>query len=157
MLEVVDPEGVDAELERSLERTERAAHLGRELRIGFDRLGGGSGRFSGSKEDLLLLKTVLMSLAAPQPSEPGACGGEAGCTSKQCRLTGHSGRDPREHGTRMFDALVELARIGQASGALPEAHGGVPQLVVTTDYDSSTPLATTGGCSGAATGTISGS
>ena len=135
VLEVVDPDGVDAELERGLERTERAAHLGRELSIRFDRLGGGSGRFNGSKEDLLLLNTVLMSLAAPQPSEPGACGGEAECTSKECKLSGHSGRDPREHGIRMFDALVELARIGQATGALPEAHGAVPQLMVTMDWD----------------------
>ena len=145
VLEVVDPDGVDAELERGLERTERAAHLNRELTVRFDRLGGGSGRFSGAKEDVLLLKTVLMSLAAPQPSEPGACGGDAECTSKECRASGHSGHDPREHGTRMFDALIELARTGQATGALPECHGGVPQLAVTTDYDDLLAGATMGG------------
>ena len=135
VLEVVDPDGVDAELERCLDRTERAAHLNRDLMLRFDRLGGGSGRFTGSAEDVLLLKTVLMSLAAPRPAEPGACGGDGVCASSECKAGGHDGRDPRDHGSRMFDALVELARTGQSTGALPECHGGVPQVVVTMDYD----------------------
>lgn len=135
VLEVVDPDGVDAELERSLDRAERAAHLNRDMTLRFDRLGGGSGRFHGSKEDVLLLKTVLLSLAKPQPAEHGACGGDGTCSSAECKAGGHSGRDPREHGTRMFDAMVELARMAQATGALPECHGGVPQVVVTVDYE----------------------
>lgn len=135
VLEVVDPEGVDAELERSLDRAERAAHLNRDLGLAFDRLGGGKGRFHGSKEDVLLLKTVLMSLAAPQPAEPGSCGGDAGCTSSECKAGGHCGRDPRDHGARMFDALIQLARQAQTTGELPDCHGGVPQVVVTMDYD----------------------
>jgi hypothetical protein len=134
VLEVADPDGVDAELERSLDRAERAAHLNRDLSVGFDRLGGGKGRFHGSKEDVLLLKTVLMSLAAPQPAEPGSCGGDGVCTSGECRAGGNSGRDPRDHGARMFDALIQLARTAQSTGALPDCHGGVPQVVVTMDY-----------------------
>ena len=135
VLEVVDPEGVDARLERELDRAERAAHLNRTMSLRFDRVGGGHGRLDGSAEDVLLLKTVLLSLAAPQPAEPGVCGGDGVCTSRECRAGGHSGRDPRDHGARMFDALVQLARIAQATGGLPECHGGVPQVVVTMDYD----------------------
>ncbi|HET6562898.1 MAG TPA: DUF222 domain-containing protein [Marmoricola sp.] len=134
VLEVVDPDGIDAALERGLDRTERAAHLNRNLTLGFDRLGGGHGRLAGSREDVLLLKTVLLSLAAPQPAEVGACGGDGVCTSHECQAGGHGGRDPRDHGTRMFDALIQLARTAQATGALPECHGGIPQLVVTLDY-----------------------
>jgi hypothetical protein len=77
---------------------------------------------------------VLLSLAAPQPAEAGACGGDGVCTSHECKAGGHSGRDPRDHGARMFDALVQLARMAQVTGALPECHGGVPQVVVTIDY-----------------------
>ncbi len=135
VLEVVDPDGVDARLERELDRAERAAHLNRNVSLRFDRLGGGHGRLNGSLEDVLLLKTVLLSLAAPQPSEPGACGGDGVCRSGECRASGHQGRDPRDHGARMFDALVQLARIAQATGALPDCHGGVPQVVMTMDYD----------------------
>ncbi len=135
LVETLDPSGDAARRERELERTERSAHLNRSLRLGFDGLGGGAGRFHGSKEDLLLVSTVLLSLAAPQPAEPGSCGGDGVCTDLQCRTLGHSGRDLREHGTRMFDALVELARASQASGALPQGHGGVPQVVVTMDHD----------------------
>jgi Domain of unknown function (DUF222)/HNH endonuclease len=135
VLEVVDPEGVDARLERELARAERAAHLNRNLELRFDRLGGGNGRLAGAMEDVLLLKTVLLSLAAPQPPEPGACGGDGVCTSAECRAGGHVGRDPRDHGARMFDALVQLARTAQATGALPQSHGGIPQVVVTISYE----------------------
>ncbi|MDX6324324.1 MAG: hypothetical protein QOK15_678 [Nocardioidaceae bacterium] len=135
VMEVVDPDGVDAELERGLDRAERASHLNRDLVLRFDRLGGGDGRFHGSKEDVLLLKTVLLSLAAPEPAEPGSCGGDGACASAACRSGGHSGRDPREHGSRMFDALVQLARMAQAAGDLPDCHGGVPQVVVTMDFE----------------------
>jgi hypothetical protein len=135
ILEVVDPDGVDARLERELAREERTAHRNRDLTLRFDRLGGGNGRFNGSAEDLLLLKTALMALAAPQPAEPGACGGRGVCRSAQCEAEGHSGRDPRDHGARMFDALIQLARLAQATGSLPECHGGVPAVVVTADYD----------------------
>lgn len=135
LLELLDPAGEEARQERELGRTERSAHLNRSLRIGFDGLGGGAGRFQGSKEDLLLLSTVLLSLAKPQPAEPGSCGGDDVCTDLRCRTSGHSGRDLRDHGTRMFDALVQLARMGQTTGLMPESHGGVPQVVVTLDHD----------------------
>ncbi len=135
LVETLDPTGDTARRERELERTERSAHLNRSLRIGFDGLGGGAGRFTGAKEDLLLLSTVLVSLAAPQPAEPGSCGGDDVCTDLQCRTFGHSGRDLRDHGTRMFDALLQLARTAQSSGVLPQGHGGVPQVVVTMAHD----------------------
>ena len=121
--------------ERDLDRTQRSAHLNRSLWIGFDGLGGGSGRVAGSKEDLLLLTTVLLSLAAPQPAEPGACGGDGTCSDLPGRTLGHSGRDLRDHGARMFDALIQLARMAQAAGTVPDSHGGVPQVMVTMDHD----------------------
>lgn len=135
IMEVVDPDGVEAQAERDLERTERSAHLNRSFRLGFDGLGGGAGSFHGPKEDLLLLTTVLLALAKPQPAEPGSCGGEAGCSDLACKAGGHSGRDLRDHGARMFDALIQLARTAQAAGVVPESHGGVPQVVVTMDID----------------------
>lgn len=135
LVETLDPTGDTARRERDLERTERSAHLNRSLRIGFDGLGGGAGRFTGSKEDLLLLSTVLLSLAAPRPAAPGSCGGDDVCTDLQCRTLGHCGRDLRDHGTRMFDALIQLARMAQSAGMVPDSHGGVPQVVVTMDHD----------------------
>ena len=135
VLEVVDPDGVDARLERELEKAERSAHLNRTLMMRFDRLGGGDGRFAGSREDLLLLKTALLALAAPQPAEPGACGGDGVCSDLICKHAGHDGRDLRDHGARMFDGLVQLARMAQATGALPDCHGGVPQVAVTMGLD----------------------
>jgi len=53
---------------------------------------------------------------SPEPSEPGACGGDTqgdtqgdtgACGVAGC---GHDGRDPREHGTRFLDAFVEGCR-----------------------------------------------
>lgn len=132
VLEVVDPDGVEAAAERDAERTERSAHLNRRFHLGMDGLGGGSGRLHGPKEDLLLLTTVLLAPAKPQPAEPGGAGV---CADLACKANGHSGRDLREHGTRMFDALIQLARAAQAAGLTPDSHGGVPQLVVTMAYD----------------------
>ena len=98
VLEVVDPDGSDARLERQPAREERVAHRNRGLNLGFDRLGGGNGRLHGAKEDVLLLKTVLLALAAPQPAEPGSSGGAGVCPNVECEISGHAGRDPRDHG-----------------------------------------------------------
>lgn len=88
VLEVVDPGGVDAALERDLERAERVAHLNRSLPTRFDRLGGGSGAFAGSVEDVLLLKTVLLSLAHLTPPSLASAVGTA---SAETRCAGTEG------------------------------------------------------------------
>ena len=133
VLEVVDPEGVDARLERELDRAERAAHLNRTYAVRPARWWswpvGRVGRGRAAAQD----RAALPGRAAT--GRPRGLWREGVCTSRECRAGGHSGRDPRDHGARMFDALVQLARIAQAAGGLPECHGGVPQVVVTMDYD----------------------
>src|SRR4051812_23824243 len=92
LVEVVDPDGVDRRLEAALEREERAAHLNRYLTISEDRAGGVRVRGRGSAEDGALLKAALMPLTCPEPViDPES---------------GEQYPDPRDHGTRLWDALV---------------------------------------------------
>jgi hypothetical protein len=127
LLTVVDPEGDDRRLERALDREERAAHLHRFLAVTDDRAGGNWLRGRGSAEDSALIKTTLMSLAAPVPTV---------CDPNTCRVPGcgHDGRDPRDHRARMFDALVEVCRLVQTADLLPQQHGARPRLTVLMDH-----------------------
>jgi hypothetical protein len=126
----LDPDGDERRDERALRREERAAHLGRFLSISDDGIGGVRLRGRGTIEDGGWLKAVLFPLAAPDPTgEPGACGGACGVAS-----CAHDGRDPREHGARMWDALVESARLLAGTELLPESHGVRPRLTVTVDH-----------------------
>ena len=127
LLAVIDPEGDDRRLERELDREERAAHLHRFLSVTDDRAGGGWVRGRGSAEDSALIKTTLMSLAAPVPTT---------CDPEACRVPGcsHDGRDPRDHGARMFDALVEVCRLVQTADLVPQQHGAQPRLTLLMDY-----------------------
>ena len=141
VVERLDPDGVDRRDERALEREERAAHHARFLAIREDGIGGVRLTGRGSVEDAAWLKTVLLPLAAPQPTgEPGACGGipgsvrsTAGCGVADCA---HDGRDPREAGARMWDALVESMRLLDGTEVLPDSHGATPRVTVTIDYHS---------------------
>ena len=45
-------------------------------------------------------------------------------------------RDPRDHGARMWDALVQTAQHSLDTELPPESHGTRPRVVVTTDYES---------------------
>jgi hypothetical protein len=112
IFEVVDPDGVDREAENALAREEQAAHLRRDLVVAGDGLGGCRIRGGGSDEDGALLRAVLLSLAAPTPDPDGT-------------------RDVRDHGARMWDALIELCRRQVAAGDLPQAHGSPVRLLVT--------------------------
>ena len=47
---------------------------------------------------------------------------------------GHDGRDLRDHGVRMLDALTEACRRLQSADLLPETHGATPRLTLTMDY-----------------------
>jgi hypothetical protein len=140
VVERLDPDGEDRRDERALEREERAAHHSRFLSIGPDGIGGVRVTGRGTVEDAAWLKTVLTPLAAPQPAaEPGACGGVPGTvrSTDSCGVSGcaHDGRDPREAGARLWDALVDAMRRLAATDLLPESHGATPRVTVTVDYD----------------------
>src|SRR3954452_14079506 len=146
VLERLDPEGTDRRDEAALAREERAAHLGRFLSLTDDGIGGGRIKGRGTLEDAARIKNVLMSLAAPTTSTPGGCGGtptttSAGtgpgsrvgaCGTADCA---HDGRDPREPGARLWDALVEACDRLAGTTVLPESHGTRPRIVVTIDAD----------------------
>ena len=140
VLERLDPDGTDRRDEQALEREERAAHHARFLSLREDGLGGVRLTGRGTVEDAAWLKTVLFPLAAPQPTgEPGACGGVPGATRSTdgCGVSdcAHDGRDPREAGARLWDALVEAARRLAGTDLLPDSHGAKPRITVTVDHD----------------------
>lgn len=136
IVERLDPDGTERAEERALEREERAAHRGRFLSISEDGIGGVRVTGRGSVEDAAHLKAMLFSLAAPQPtSEPGACGGTPAASSTSgggaragtgmsCGMPdcAHDGRDPRDHGVRMWDALIEASRLLASTDVLPTSH-----------------------------------
>ncbi len=130
LLSLIDPEGDERRDERALDRLERAAHLDRHLSISEDQAGGAWIRGRCSTEDAALLKATLIPLARPHPSQM-LCD-PATCTEPGC---GHDGRDPRDHGARMLDALIEACRHLQSTDRLPDSHGAVPRLTLTMDHD----------------------
>ena len=124
LLEVVDPEGEDRRAERELEREERAAHLDRHLAITGDQLGGAFIRGRCSAEDAALIRSTLLPLSKPHPITDPLC------RAATCRVPGcsHDGRDPRDHGARLLDALVEACHRLQTAELLPESHGATPRI-----------------------------
>jgi hypothetical protein len=149
VLAEIDPEDRLHAYDRELPARERAAHLARFLSLASDRFGGVRLRGYGSPEEAELIKAALFPLAAPVTTEPGACGGDpalvgkrdedgrrleqsGGCPSPTCD---HSGKDPRDAGARMWDALVEACSRLRATDALPQAHGTDARIYVTTELD----------------------
>src|SRR3954451_18741223 len=149
VLERLDPEGTDRRDEAALAREERAAHLGRFLSLTDDGIGGVRIKGRGTLEDAARIRSVLMSLAAPTTSTPRACGATpttsadtppgtgrgarvGACGTPDCA---HDGRDPREPGARLWDALVEACDRLAGLHVLPESHGTRPRIVVTIDAD----------------------
>ena len=122
----------------SLPRAERAAHRARYLGFQHDQFGGVWLKGYGTAEDVELLKSALMPLAAPVSGTPGDCGGRLsdrttlGDRGEPCPELGcaHDGRDPREFGVRLWDALVEACRRLQTAELLPASHGAVPRMLV---------------------------
>jgi len=137
----IDPDQRLLGTDLSRRRAERAAHRARFLSFCDDELGGVWLKGYGTAEDAELVKSVLMPMAAPVGGTPGECGGRRperlGERSESCPEPGcaHDGRDPREHGARLWDALVEACRRVQTAGVLPESHGAAPRLVVTVALD----------------------
>src|SRR3954451_16172729 len=120
LVEVGDPDGVDRRLEAALERDERAAHLNRYLAISEDRAGGVRIRGRGSAEDAALLKAALLPPTCPQP-----------VTDPETR---EQYPDPRDHGTRLWDALVATARHALATDLPPQTPATPARLRVTLDH-----------------------
>ncbi|WP_395658440.1 DUF222 domain-containing protein [Nocardioides sp.] len=138
----IDPDGRLLGRELDLPRAERAAHHARFLGFSPDELGGV--RISGyaDAESVEEVKAALLPLAVPVPTDPGACGGiapdlPAGRRGTTCPDPGctHDGRDPREPGARLWDALVETCRRLQGADLVPTTHGVRPRLTVTIALD----------------------
>lgn len=113
---LVDPDAADATEAARLARQEAHAHATR--RLSMPTHGDGTTAILGQLDDLsaAVLRAALHPLAAPLPKTA-------------------DGPDPRSHGQRLADALVELARRALATGDLPN-HGGIPpQLVITVRHE----------------------
>ena len=146
----LDPDGKHVDVDKQRHRNERAAHHARSLSFAPDRVGGVKITGYGTIEDTELIKAALMPLAAPVTTDPGACGGhhapthealyddDGVSTSQACLTPGcaHDGRDPRDHGARMFDALLDACDRLRATDTLPRDHGSTPKIVVLIDQQS---------------------
>ncbi len=105
LAEVVDPDTADRRLEAALARDERTAHHNSYLTLTPDRAGGVKIRGAGSAEDGAVLMAALMPLTRPEPA------------------TGEAHRDTRDHGARLWDALITTAQHGLDTQLPPETHG----------------------------------
>src|SRR4051794_8998959 len=156
LLERLDPDGAERREEKALDRTERAAHAARFLSIAEDGIGGVRLTGRGTIEDAAHLKTVLFAMAAPHPATPpGTCGRTPGST-RSCGITdcAHDGSDPRDHGTRMCDALIEMSHIAADTDRVPTSHGTRPRIGVTITLDDLRPTTGTTTGTGIGTGTL---
>jgi hypothetical protein len=126
LAELLDPDGAERKLEKDLERDERAAHHSRFLALKDDGSGGVWIKGRTTVEDAGIIKKALFSLAGPQPGCPGVTGDPSRCDP---------GLDPRDHGARLLDALVEGCRRLMGAELLPECHGATPRLTLTMSYD----------------------
>ena len=141
----LDTHGLLLATEESKDLQERGAHTARYLSLTPDTLGGVRIKGYASLEEAELVKTTLMPLAAPVATTPGACGGDP-TTVGQIRfdnqgrrlrhdcpdpMCAHDGRDTRDHGVRMWDALVEACRRLQTTDTLPHAHSASARITVT--------------------------
>jgi hypothetical protein len=124
LLAVVDPDGEEKRAEKDLDREERAAHLDRGLSITEDGLGGIRVRGRGSVEDGATLRAALLPFTKPK-----AAAAADGCDS------GEDTGDHTDHGTRMWDSLVQLAEHALNTEAAPASHGARPRVTVTIDAD----------------------
>ena len=124
LAEVVDPDRSERRDEAALAREERAAHTGRFLSVTDDGAGGVRIKGGGSTEDGAVLRAALLPLTKPAPAvDPDTPG---------CEVE----TDPRDHGARMFDALVELAQHALDTDRVPASHGARPRVAITVDLQS---------------------
>jgi hypothetical protein len=141
----LDPDGALLGNDLDLDKAERGAHHARHLSFRPDHLGGAWVKGYASLEEVETVKSVLMPLAAPVTTTPGACGGTPGNPDQGTRpvpcpdgFCAHDGRDTRDGGARMWDALVEACSRLQATDTLPRDHGTTVRMIVTTSYETLT-------------------
>ena len=124
LADVIDPDRTERRDETALAREERAAHTGRFLSVTEDGAGGVRIKGGGSTEDGAVLRAALLPLTKPAPAvDPDTPG---------CEVE----TDPRDHGARMFDALVELAQHALDTDRTPTSHGARPRVAITVDLQS---------------------
>ena len=123
LVEVADPEAAERKAEKDLERQDRAAHHHRFLAITEDGAGGIRLRGRGTVEDAAVIKAALLPLTKPAPAlDPrDPQGGED--------------TDPRDHGARLWDALVATCDHALSTDLPPDCHGARPRVAVTTSLD----------------------
>lgn len=118
---VIDPDAEERQAEKDLDRQERAAHLGRHLSITTDGAGGIRIKGRGTVEDGAILRAALLPLTKPVPTvDPTTC---------------EESPDPRDHGARMFDGLIELAHHALDTDTVPTSHGARTRVTVTITHD----------------------
>ena len=135
LVEVVDPDRAERAAERELDRADRAAHHGRFLAIIEDEAGGVRLRGRGTVEDAAALKAALLPLTKPQPQSQSQSrsGVDPDTGSENADPRDHV--DPRDHGARLWDALVALAHHALATDLPPDCHGARPRIAVTTSLE----------------------
>ena len=129
---VVDPDGEERRQQQKLDREERAAHHRRFLSITDDGAGGAWLKGRGTAEDAAILKAALLPLTKPAPAVDSAVDPE----NPEEQADGQVETDPRDHGARLWDALVATCQHALATDLPPQCHGARPRLAVTTDLDS---------------------
>ncbi len=143
VVKALDTDGLLVGTDLSKDRQERGAHHARFLSLSprHPRRGPDQGlrHRGGSRAG----QDLPAPLAAPVVTEPGACGGDpspTGYRDQHGRLIGpgcpqprclHDGRDPRDAGVRMWDALVTACRRLQATDQLPHAHATTARITIT--------------------------
>lgn len=155
----IDPDGRLLGSDLGLPQQERAAHRERFLSFAPNDFGGVHIRGYATVEDVELVKATLLPLTAPRPTEPGACGGVprtpeniAGLSRDESRALPHcpdpdcfhDGRDLRDFGARLWDALVEACGRLQSAEVLPDSHRASPRLLVTVSLDELRAATSTG-------------
>src|SRR6478672_8598128 len=121
LVEVADPDAAERKAEWELDRQDRAAHHGRFLAIVEDGAGGIRVRGRGTVEDGAAIKAALLPLTKTAPAADPA--------------TGEENTDPRDHGARLWDALVETCRHALTTDLPPDCHGARPRIAVTTSLE----------------------
>ena len=124
LVHVVDPDRTERRLEAALDRDERAAHVQRFYSITDDGAGGVWIKGRGSGEDGAILKAALLPQTKPEPRRADP---SLDCVEET---------DPRDHGARLWDALVATAQHALDTAMPPKAHGAPARVVVTIDHGS---------------------